>query len=268
MNLPEIAMTETLFGGVLIAAALFFVSRRLGLSNFWAGILSGVVPFLLYLAYSQQHWAGGDVLTIHFAVYLASAGLFVVFGSMQKKNQTMHWAPRLIIVFFVGLVVLNAIFLNIAMRGMPDFISDILLPNQHQQTIHTAFPGIVPHDLNKLYEPHLKQVEAQRDLDWQVQLEGLDNLSSGQAHTVIVHLLDKQGVAISQANVHMTMWRMANSRDDQQFVFQEISAGNYQTTMNLPDEGRWLSELHIQQGEHSFLKQQPVEVFAGAAGSK
>jgi nitrogen fixation protein FixH len=268
LNLPEIAMTETLFGGVLIAAALFFFSRRLGLSNFWAGILSGVVPFLLYLAYSQQHWAGGDVLTIHFAVYLASSGLFVVFGGMQKKNQIMHWAPRLIIGFFVGLVVLNAIFLNIAMRGMPDFISNILLPNQHQETIHTAFPGIVPHDLNKLYEPHLKQVEAQRDLGWQVQLEGLDNLSSGQAHTVIVHLLDKQGVAISQANVHMTMWRMANSRDDQQYVFQEVSAGNYQTTMNLPVEGRWLSELHIQQGENSFLKQQSIEVLAGAVASK
>ena len=268
MNLPEIAMTETLFGGVLIAAALFFVSRRFGLSNFWAGILSGVVPFLLYLAYSQQHWAGGDVLTINFAVYLASAGLFVVFGGMQKKNQTMHWAPRLIISFFVGLVVLNAIFLNIAMRGMPDFISDMLLPNQHQETIHTAFPGVVPHDLNKLYEPHLKQIEAQRDLNWQVQIEGLERLRSGQAQAVIVHLVDKQGVAISQAKVHMTMWRMANSRDDQQFVFQEVSAGNYQATINLPDEGRWLSELHIEQGENSFLKQQPIEVQDGAAVSK
>ncbi len=268
MNFPEITMTQTLFGGVLLASALFFFSRRLGLSNFWAGIFSGVLPFILYLVYSQQHWAGGDVLTIHFAVYLASASLFVVFGGMQKKNQTMHWAPRLIIGFFIGLVVLNAVFLNIAMRGIPDFVSNFLLPNEQNQTIHTAFPGVVPHDRNKLYESHLKQIEAQRDLGWQVQLDGLDSLTSGQAHTVTLHLLDKQGAAISHADVQMIMWRLANSRDDQQFVFKETSAGNYQASMSLPDAGRWLSELHIQLGVNSFLKQLPVEVHGSADQSK
>ena len=253
-------MTETLFGGMLLAAALFFMTRRLGLSNFWAGVLSGVVPFVLYLIYSQQHWAGGDVLTIHFAVYLASAGLFVVFGGMQKKNESLHWAPRLIIGFFIGLVVLNAVLLNVSMRGIPDIISDMLLPNPQHETIHTAFPGLVPHDLNQLYTPHLRQVEAQRDLGWQVNIEGLDNLHSQQKHAVTIHLLDKQGQAITQANVHVSMWRMANSHDDQKYLFTESTAGVYQTEMLLPDEGRWLFELHIQQGDNSYLKQQPVDV--------
>ena len=57
----ELSMTETLFGGLAVAAVLFFVVRKVGLSNFWAGILSGVLPFIAYIAYSTQHWPGGDV---------------------------------------------------------------------------------------------------------------------------------------------------------------------------------------------------------------
>src|SRR5690606_40177525 len=60
--LPPISMTGTLFGGLLLAALLFFAGRRLGLSGFWAGVLSGALPFLAYLVYSSQHWGGGDVL--------------------------------------------------------------------------------------------------------------------------------------------------------------------------------------------------------------
>ena len=102
----ELSMTETLFGGLIVAALLFFVVRRAGLSNFWAGVLSGILPFIVYVAYSTQFWPGGDVLTIHFAVYLANAGLLIVFGGMQKKKESMHWAPKLIIAFFMGLVLI------------------------------------------------------------------------------------------------------------------------------------------------------------------
>ena len=46
----ELSMTETLFGGLVVAAVLFFVIRKAGLSNFWAGILSGILPFIAYIA--------------------------------------------------------------------------------------------------------------------------------------------------------------------------------------------------------------------------
>ena len=59
----ELSMTETLFGGLLVAAIIFFAVRKAGLSNFWAGILSGLLPFIAYLAYSTSNWPGGDVLT-------------------------------------------------------------------------------------------------------------------------------------------------------------------------------------------------------------
>lgn len=260
MSIPEVAMTETLFGGMLLAAALYFAARALGLANFWAGILSGALPFLAYLGYSSQHWTGGDVLTIHFAVFLASAGLLMVFGGMRDKQQRMHWAPRIIIGFFIVLVLVNAILLSVSMRGLPDNISGLFLPNPEGQRIHTAFPGLIPHDRNKLYEPHLQQLEQQRELGWQVDTHELAQLRSDQPRRVSITVLDKQQQPVRGAQMTLGMWRMANSRDDRRFEFKESAPGVYQADMLLPDEGRWISELAIQQGDNDYFKQQQLLV--------
>lgn len=258
ISIPEIAMVETLFGGVLLAAGLYFGSRRLGLSGFWAGILSGALPFLIYLIYSMQHWGGGDVLAIHFAVYLATAGVLMVFGDMQQKKQEMHWAPRLIIWFFVGLVVLNAVLLSVASRGLPDFFTRLLLPSQGKQEVHTAFPGVIPHDRNKSYQPHLQQLERQRDLDWQVTLLGFDALQAGRPGQVEVAVLDAEGQPLAQAQASLVLWRMANSRDDRVIALEETMPGTYAASVDLPDAGRWLARLHIERGQDHYQKQQQL----------
>jgi nitrogen fixation protein FixH len=251
-------MTETLFGGILLAAILFFVIRRAGLSNFWAAVLSGLVPFVAYLFYSNQHWAGGDVLAIHFAVYLANAGLLGVFGGMQQKKEKMHWAPRVIIAFFIGLVMLNAVLLSIASRGLPDKIAAFILPNPDQQRVHTAFPGVVPHDRNKSYQPHLERVEQQRNLGWTPELQGVEALQSGKAGKLRLVIKDRNGDAVEGAQVDLGFWRLANSRDDKRLVMKESSTGTYETEVNLPDPGRWIMELYISKGEADFVRQQQL----------
>lgn len=256
----EMPMTETLFGGMLAAALLFFTSRRLGLSSFWASLLSGALPFALYLIYSIQHPVGGDVLAIHFVVYLATAGLLMVFGSLQKNRQKLHWAPRLIIGFFVALVLLQGLLLSISIRGLPDSIAGIFLPNPNHIKMHTAFPGLIPHDLNKLYEPHLQQLEQQRNLGWQINLDGLQDLREQNAGKVTVTVLDKQHQPLQAAQVTLGMWRMANSHDDHKLSLQETRPGVYQSEIVLQDAGRWIAELHIERGADSFISQQTLFV--------
>lgn len=256
----ELSMTETLFGGLAVAAVLFFVVRKVGLSNFWAGILSGVLPFIAYIAYSTQHWPGGDVLTIHFAVYLANAGLLIVFGGMQKKKESMHWAPKLIIAFFVGLVLLMAILLSISSRGLPDSLVRLVLPNPSNGQVHTGFPGVIPHDRNKLYESHVQDIEQQKNLGWQLDVQGLDALKNNLASNVVVKLSDKQNQPIIAATVTIELWRLANSADDQTIQFSETKPGEYHATLRLSDEGSWLTDLEIVKGEAHYALKQPISV--------
>jgi nitrogen fixation protein FixH/small basic protein len=256
--LPEISMTETLFGGLILAAALFFVTRRLGLSNFWAGVLSGLLPFLMYLTYASQHWAGGDVLAIHFAVFLANAGVLTVFGSLQQKKQSMHWAPRVIIGFFIFLVILNAVLLSIASRGLPNSITSFILPNPDKQKVHTAFPGTVPHDKNKSYQGHLARVQQQREMGWQANLEGIENLQSKQPGVVRLLVRDKEGMPIKSADVTLGLWRVANSRDDQSLQLVEKEPGIYYGEILLPDAGRWLAEIIIEKNDDYYRRQQQL----------
>ena len=256
----ELSMTETLFGGLAVAAVLFFVVRKVGLSNFWAGILSGVLPFIAYIAYSTQHWPGGDVLTIHFAVYLANAGLLIVFGGMQKKKESMHWAPKLIIAFFVGLVLLMAILLSISSRGLPDSLVRLVLPNPSNGQVHTGFPGVIPHDRNKLYESHVQDIEQQKNLGWHVDVQGLDALKNNLASNVVVKLSDKQNQPIIAATVTIELWRLANSADDQTIQFSETKPGEYHATLRLSDEGSWLTDLEIVKGEAHYALKQPISV--------
>ena len=256
----ELSMTETLFGGLAVAAVLFFVVRKVGLSNFWAGILSGVLPFIAYIAYSTLHWPGGDVLTIHFAVYLANAGLLIVFGGMQKKKESMHWAPKLIIAFFVGLVLLMAILLSISSRGLPDGLVRLVLPNPSNGQVHTGFPGLIPHDRNKLYESHVQDIEQQKNLGWHVDVQGLDALKNNLASNVVVKLSDKQNQPIIAATVTIELWRLANSADDQTIQFSETKPGEYHATLRLSDEGSWLTDLEIVKGEAHYALKQPISV--------
>ena len=256
----ELSMTETLFGGLAVAAVLFFVVRKVGLSNFWAGILSGVLPFIAYIAYSTLHWPGGDVLTIHFAVYLANAGLLIVFGGMQKKKESMHWAPKLIIAFFVGLVLLMAILLSISSRGLPDGLVRLVLPNPSNGQVHTGFPGVIPHDRNKLYESHVQDIEQQKNLGWHVDVQGLDALKNNLASNVVVKLSDKQNQPIIAATVTIELWRLANSADDQTIQFSETKPGEYHATLRLSDAGSWLTDLEIVKGEAHYALKQPISV--------
>ncbi len=256
--IPAVSMTETLFGGLILAAAIFFATRKLGLPNFWAAVLGGLIPFLLYVVYASQHWAGGDVLAIHFAVYLANAGILGVFGGMQQKQQTMHWAPRIIIGFFIFLVILNAILLSIASRGLPGGIASYILPNPDKQKVHTAFPGTVPHDKNKSYQGQLERIEQQRELGWQVTLQGAESLQSGQSGVITLLVLDKAGLPLAGANVNLNLWRVANSRDDQSIAMLEIQPGLYQAELNLKDAGRWLADINIQKDVYQYRRQQQL----------
>ncbi|MCX7628478.1 MAG: FixH family protein [Methylophilaceae bacterium] len=253
--------TETLFGGLLTVVALYFLARRLGISNYWAAVLSGGLPFLAYLGLSMAHGFEGDVLAIHLAVFIAAAGVLGVFGGMRRNTGRMHWAPKLLIAFFATLAVFNALLLSIAMHGVPDFVFDWFVPNSSRHTkIHSGFPGALPHDRNKLYEPHMQRIEQQRKLGWSFELEGFDALRQGVASKVGLVAKDRQGQPLLGARVTLNLWRLANSRDDRRVQLDPVGEGRYATTLHLTNAGKWMAEIYVERAQETYLFQRPFVV--------
>ncbi len=254
-------MTESLFGGLIVVVILFYAARMLHLSNYWSGVLAGALPFLAYLGYSSQvAWMGGDVLAIHFVVFMATAAVLGVFGAIRQSKEKMHWAPKLIAAFFAGLVVFNAMLLSISMQGLPDSVAGWFLPNPDKQKLHTAFPGVVPHERNKLYEPHLQRIEEQRNLGWKLQIDGLDNIRSGVAGKIQVTVRDAQDQPVPVERVELSLWRMANSGDDRRQQLQALSAGKFGGDLLVPDPGRWLAEITVTRGTDTLVTQKSLFV--------
>ncbi len=247
-----VTMTETLFGGLIAVVLIFFIGRRLHLSSYWSAILAGLLPFLAYLAYGVTHPQDGDVLAIHLVVFLATAAVLGVFSVTWKKKEKMHWAPKLLIAFFVFLAIFNAILLSVATHGLPNWVVGWFLPSQDKEKVHTVFPGVIPHDRNKLYEPHQQQVQEQRNLGWQVEVQGLDELKSDVNTPVKLIVRDAQGQPVEADSVTFGFWRMANSKDDRSMELKSSVPGEYQGEILLSDAGRWVVEIHIERGKDVF----------------
>lgn len=242
-----ISTTETLFGGLLAVALIFFIARRLALSTYWSGILGAVLPFLAYLAFSSGQWPGIDVLAIHLVVFTATAAMLGIFSSLRQSKSRMHWAPKLIIAFFILLVLINAALLSIATHGLPDSVSAWLLPQQGGQKLHTGFSGVVPHDRNKLYEAYQQRNEAQKELGWQIAAHGFDSLQAGRSMDIGVSVSDAEGRPLLAQRVTLEFWRLANRKDDIAMQLRPAAvAGEYRSGVTLPAPGRWIAVLRIE----------------------
>lgn len=260
--MSALTSTETLFGGLLAVMALFAIARQSGLSNYWSSVLGGALPFLLYLGYSSVVWQGGDMLAIHLTVFFAAAAVLGVFGASRKIKEKMHWGPKLIAGFFAILVIFMALLLSIASHGLPDKLSGWFLPNPEQQRLHTAFPGVVPHDQNKLYEPHMKKIAEQRSLGWKLELGGLEQLRSGAPGHITVTVQDARGRRVAAEQVEVALWRMANSGDDRHLQLNPLGEGAFGGEIMIPDPGRWLIEVTVTRGPDTFTTRRSLFVDA------
>ncbi|OIQ86724.1 hypothetical protein GALL_314320 [mine drainage metagenome] len=142
------SFTETLFGGLLIVVALYFLARRAGVPNYWSALLAGAIPFLAYLAYSYSHEVEGDVLTVHMVVFMATAGVLGVFANRRTNEDKLHWAPKLFMGFFAILVFIMALFLSISLHGLPAWVSRLIMPDTQHHEIHTEFSGVYQQNRN------------------------------------------------------------------------------------------------------------------------
>lgn len=238
-------------GGVLAELLLFVLLRRLlRLDGKAAGLAVGLAVLLLYVPWAILTWPGADVFAIHLAIFLTFAYALGMVGS--RVGRGWHWAPALIVAFFVLVVATNVVFLGVAEQGITGLFAELLPPPKGARVVDSRFPGTVSHDYQEkeaLYNDYLRQVEVQEARGWQVRKGWLHSPVAGQPATFVVAVTDRAGAAVSGATVAGRFLRTSSSRDDFEFNMSEAAPGEYRAPLTMPLHGLWRLVLQIRRGE-------------------
>lgn len=262
-------LIETLFGGLLLIVAINGVLKLARIGNYWRGVLSAVLPLAAYMAYASSHWPGGDVVTVHVTVYLATAAVLTIIGmgrNSKDENQQkgLHWAPMVLVFFFAGLATLLGIFMMVSIRGLPPSVASMIMPKAEGKKIHTAFAGVVAHDQEaaKTISQHMQQQEKQRRLGWVVDIQGLekDKVKKGQPLAVEVSVRDGTAQPVGKGKVSIVIQQLANAENEQIVVLNESRPGVYAGTIGFNQAGHWIVDFLVEQGDASYRVEQSIIV--------
>lgn len=238
---------NTLFGGLVSVLVLYAIGGAFrGLSPMLRAVLAGLIPLAVYFALIVGRWPGLDVVAIHVSVFLAAA--LVLFAMTQFRQRTagrMHWAPKLLTAFFIGLVFLNGTLLYISTKGLPEPIARWWLGSDGGP-VYSGFSGVVPHGEGaaKAVSSELKEAHRESQLGWQVDVSGLDNVDS-RSIPLQVRIKDRTGLPVERVDAEVRLMRPGSTTPAQTLPFVSGEAGVYLATLSVPAAGRWLLELRL-----------------------
>jgi len=261
------SMFQTLFGGALLIVALYYLLRLFGVSNYWRGVISGIVPVIGYMGLSTAHWPSGDVVSMHMAVYLATATVLTVIGGRKPgAAKNLHWAPKVIIVFFLMLFVIDGTLLLISGHGVPPVVAKWLLPPAKKTThaAHTAFSGVVPHgeEAAKTISQFMASSDKQNKLGWNAAVTGLEHLAQGRQAMVVLTARGADGQPLRGASSALALLRPGLAQAEQMIDLVETDPGVYRGQMTLTLPGLWVAAIRLQRANDRFEMQQHIEVSA------
>lgn len=243
----------TLFSGLAAVLLLYWAGGYLrGLPPVLRAMLASGLPLLAYFLSIIGRWPGLDVVSIHISVFLAAGLVFYILTLQRRRSPGgMHWVPKLLIAFFLGLTVINGTLLYIATQGLPEPVARWWLGSDGGK-VYSGFSGVVPHhqDAAKAVSSALSQAYDESRLGWQVEIEGLEG-ATGAARTVQVKAKDRTGLPLSQLQAEVLVMRPGAPEPQTRVALQGSGAGVYVGRLELPGKGRWIVELHLAEGERA-----------------
>jgi nitrogen fixation protein FixH len=253
----------TLFGGMILAAVLYGVARALRLSNFWAAVLAAGVPCVAYAVHVARAWPGLDVVTLNLIAYPTIAVLlFQLYGDKAQHARSMHWAPKLMIAFFIVLSVLFGALIYIAGQGLPPSVARWFLPNAQDKTLHTGFAGVVAHrqeDAAKDIPHHLRNEYTLRKLGWRLEIDGLETLRAGVAGDVRVRVLNRDGQGVDGIGIDLALARPGDAPANP-VAFNGVGGGDYHARVDVSGSGTWVAFTRLTSGKESVRLERTIEV--------
>ncbi len=235
----------TLFGGLAAVLVLYAIGGRVrNLPPVLRAVLAGGIPLIAYFALIVGHWPGLDVVAIHISVFFATALVLLALTAFRRRGERMHWAPRLLVLFFAGLTVLMGGFLYIANNGLPEPIGQWWL-GSNKGPVYSGFAGVVPHNQQAAtaISSELSKVHREAELGWNIDISGLDGNES--ARMVRVRIRNHTGLPVNRVEAELRLYRPAAVQATLTMPLPELDAGVYGGVLQLPASGRWLVDLRL-----------------------
>ncbi len=239
--------------GTIFAFLLFF-GLYLGLK--WEGKKAAFITiltlWLMYFPLAYLFWPGIDVFAIHFVFYtMTGYGLGIVTNVRSTRMRMegektqggwFHWAPALIVFFFLLLTLQEA---NLVTKAL-----------SHK-------PGIVAHDYRQKegqYNAHLRQLEKQEKRGWKITggWDGAPLLNVSKPFVIKAH--DKSGNAITKAQVKATFLSTVDTDKDMYIDLKESDAGVYSSNISLSSYGEWTVLVTVKKGDELHEIKGQIEV--------
>jgi len=249
----------TLLGGTLFIAVMFLVVHRFSrFSGQATAVLMALLVIIIYVPYSIIFWSGGDVFAIHIAIYLVSVYVLGIMSSQWDKRgegetRGFHWAPTLIVLFFVVVVSVDSVLVMLAQQGVNSDVAKWLLPKPSSaQRVTSYFPGTVNYDFHQRsaeYNALLHRIENQQRRNWNIKKGWLNEPQVNKSAIFRLELRDAQGEMIRDATIEGKFMRPGNTKMDQSFNMQQVEPGVYQVALVLPQPGNWSLLMMIHKGD-------------------
>jgi len=239
---------NTLFGGLVAVLALYAIGGLFHrLPAVLRAVLAAVIPLMGYFILIVGRWPGLDVAALHISVFSAAAlVLFAMTQFRRRSGERMHWVPKLLIAFFIGLVFLNAALLQIATKGLPEPMARWWLGSDGG-AVYSGFSGVVPHGENaaKAVSSELSEAHRESQLGWQVEVSGLDSIGPGGP--ILVRIKDRTGLPVERVDAEVRLLRPGVTEASLSLPLASAEAGVYTGVLTLPAKGRWLLEMRLMQ---------------------
>lgn len=251
MTSAATSLLSVIGSGVLAEILLYLLLHRgFRLNGKAAATGVALLAMLFYVPWAILTWPGADVFAIHLAIFLTVAYALGMIGG--RLGKAWHWAPAIIVGFFVMVVATNVVFLGVAESGITGLFARLLPEPEGSTVVDSRFPGTVSHDYQEKeaqYNAYLRQVEAQKARGWQVRKGWLYKPVVGQPATFLVVISAASGEPVAGAEVRGEFLRSSNSRDDFDFVMNEVAPGEYRVDLVMPLQGRWDLVLQIRRDD-------------------
>jgi len=236
----------TLFGGMAAILVLYAIGGLVrSLPTILRAVLAGAIPLATYFALIIGRWPGLDVVAIHISVFFATALVLFALTLFRRRGGRMHWVPKLLMSFFVGLALLMGAFLYIANKGLPEPIGRAWLGSKKGGPVYSGFSGVVPHNQEAATAISSELAKAHREaqLGWTIDVGGLDD--KGLVRTVRVRVRNQTGLPVDGVEAELRLQRPGATQAALTLTLAELDPGVYGGALRLPANGRWLVELRL-----------------------